>query len=135
MKLFQRRYEADEKAKARGKEIARSNGLPPTLEELPPGEHSWSHTCTFTRTVGYRRVYDSIDTLKIGSEKAAQLRKTCKKLGIIPLFRGDYITFDSIPHRNIVVREFTGTRFSNGIKSVTMHLYFDIEDYLYLEET
>ncbi len=133
MKIFQHRIDADEEAKTRGNEIARRNGLPSTVKELPPNKHSWSHICTFTRTLGYRRVYDSLDTYKLGKTEVNLLRRACARLGIIPVFRGDYITFDSLPRRNIVVEEFTGSSFRNGIKTITKHLYFDVEDYVSLE--
>jgi hypothetical protein len=46
------------------------------------------------------------------------LEKECLKSGIIPVFKGDYISLDSFPHRNIIKEKIIGEVFRDGVKTI-----------------
>jgi len=130
MRLFGRKYKATKEEKEQGKRIARENNLPQILRELPPGLHSYERRLIIQRIVGYKRIFDSIDTYKIICQGKELLEKRCKELGIMPVFKGDYITLDSFPRKNIIKEEIIGIRFRGGKKIIEKKYYFDILEYI-----
>lgn len=118
MRLFERKYKATKEEKEQGRKIAIENSLPRTLSELPPGLHSYERRFIIQRIVGYTRVFDSIDVYKIACQDKKLLERRCKELGIIPVFRGDYITLDSFPWRNIIKEEIISVGFRGGKKII-----------------
>lgn len=82
------------------------------------------------RVSGFKTTIDSINTYKVISEDRKRLKKRCGQLGIIPVFKGDYISLDSFPRRNIIKEEIMCVLFQNGVKSIRKKSYFDILDYI-----
>jgi len=130
MKLFHHRIKVNSEERESARIIALKSKLPSIIKNIAIGEHSWQKTYKFTRILGYKRIYDSIDTYKEGMKEVELLRKRCKDLGIIPLFIGDYISLEYFPRRNIIHEEITDSEFSNGIKTITRNVYFDVDDYI-----
>lgn len=132
MRLFERRYKATKEKKEQGRKIAKDHGLPKILNELPPGGHSYEKRFLIERVVGYKSVYDSLNTYKILARDKKGIEKECAKLGIIPVFQGDYITLASFPWRNIIKEEIIGEVFRDGVKAIEKKIYFDILHYIKL---
>ena len=130
MRFLERRYKSTREERERGRKIALDNGLLKIQRDLPSGTHSYERRFTVKRVVGYKTVYDSINTHKIMSSAKNALEKKCQELGIIPVFKGDYITLASFPRRNIIQEEIIGEVFRNGVKTLEKKSYFDILDYI-----
>ena len=133
MSFFERKYRSTGKQKEQGRKIALNHGLPKISSELPSGIHSYERRFTINRVVGYKTVYESINTYKIVLKDKKFLEKECLKLGIIPVFKGDYITLDSFPRRNIIKEEIISEVFRDGLKTIEKKSYFDILDYITLK--
>ena len=132
MRLFRRIYDATPEQKEQGRRKALEFGLPKTLGDVPPGGHSFTRIFTITRVRGYKTVIDSTDTYKIMVKEKERLEKTCERLGIVPVFKGDFVSLDSFPRRNIIREEIIGSTFQGGFKTVEKRSYFDIVDYIAL---
>jgi len=132
MKLFKRKYKSTRKEKEQGMKIAINHGLPEILSKLPSGIHSYERRFIIKRVIGYKMVYNSINTYKIIYHDKKLLEKKCAELGIIPVFRGDYISLDSFPRRNIIKEEIISEVFQNGVKTIGKKSYFDILEYIKL---
>jgi len=130
MRFFERKYRSSGEQKEQGRKIAINHGLPKILSELPSGIHSYERRFTINRVVGYKTVYESINTYKIVLKYKKVLEKECLKLGIIPVFKGDYISLDSFPHRNIIKEQIIGEVFRDGVKTIEKKSYFDILEYI-----
>jgi len=130
MRLFERTYRATREQKNRGRNIALDHDLPKILRELPPDTHSYERVFMIERVSGFKTTIDSINTYKVISEDRKRLKKRCGQLGIIPVFKGDYISLDSFPRRNIIKEEIMCVLFQNGVKSIRKKSYFDILDYI-----
>jgi hypothetical protein len=101
---------------------------------LPSGIHSYERRFTINRVVGYKTVYESINTYKIVLKDKKFLEKECLKLGIIPVFKGNYISLDSFPRRNIIKEEIISEVFRDGLKTIEKKSYFDILEYIARKE-
>jgi hypothetical protein len=132
MRLFKRTYKAAPEQKDQGRKKALECGLPKTLGDVPPGGHSFTRVFTITRISGYKIVIDSTDTYKIMVKEKERLEKTCERLGIVPVFKGDFVSLDSFPRRNIIREEIISSTFQNGVKTVKKRSYFDIVNYIAL---
>jgi len=130
MRFFERKYILTGAQKEQGRKIALKHCLPKILRELPSGIHSYERRFTINRVVGYKTVYESINAYKIVLKEKNFLEKECLKLGIIPVFKGDYICLDSFPRRNIIKEEIVGEVFRDGVKTIEKKLYFDILEYI-----
>jgi len=132
MRLFRRIYHATPEQKEQGRRKALEYGLPKTLGDVPPGGHSFTRVFTVTRVSGYKNVVDSADSYKIMVKEKERLEKTCERLGIIPVFEGDFVSLDSFPRRNIIREEIISSTFQGGVKTVEKRSYFDIVHYIAL---
>jgi len=132
MRLFEKTYRATSEQKEQGRRKALACGLPKTLGDLPPGGHSFTRIFTITRVRGYKTVIDSTDTYKIMVKEKERLEKTCEGLGIIPVYKGDFLSLDTFPRRNIIREEIISSTFRGGVKTVKKKSYFDIVDYVAL---
>ena len=132
MRLFEKTYRATSEQKEQGRRKALACGLPKTLGDLPPGGHSFTRIFTITRVRGYKTVIDSTDTYKIMVKEKERLEKTCEGLGIIPVYKGDFLSLDTFPRRNIIREEIISSSFQGGVKTVKKKSYFDIVDYVAL---
>ena len=130
MSFIERKCKSTGKQKAQGRKIALNHGLPKILSELPPGIHSYERRFTITRVLGYKNVYESINTYKIVLKDKKFLEKECLKLGIIPVFKGNYISLDSFPRKNIIKEEIINEVFRDGLKTIEKKSYFDILGYI-----
>ena len=130
MRFFERKYKSTREQKEQGRKIAISHGLPKTLNELPSGIHSYERRFPIKRVIGYKVVYNSINTYKIIFQDKKLFEKKCRELEIIPVYKGDYISLDSFPRRNIIKEEIVGGVFQNGVKSIEKKAYFDILEYI-----
>lgn len=134
MSFFERKYRSTGKQKEQGRKIALNHGLPKISSELPSGIHSYERRFTINRVVGYKTVYESINTYKIVLKDKKFLKKECLKLGIIPVFKGNYISLDSFPRRNIIKEEIISEVFRDGLKTIEKKSYFDILEYIARKE-
>ena len=132
MRLFERTYKATPEQKEQGRRKALESGLPKTLGDVPPGDHSFTRVFTVTRVSGYKIVIDSTDTYKIMLKEKERLEKTCEGLGLVPVFEGDFVSLDSFPRRNIIREEIISSTFRDGVKTVKKRSYFDILHYIAL---
>ena len=132
MRLFERTYKATREQKEEGRRKALECGLPKTLGDVPPRGHSFTRVFAVTRVSGYKNVVDSADTYKIMVKEKERLEKTCERLGIIPVFEGDFLSLDSFPRRNIIREEIISSTFQGGVKTVEKRSYFDIVHYIAL---
>ena len=132
MRLFERKYKSTREQKEQGRKIAKNHGLPKILSELPSGIHSYERRFIISRVIGYKMVYDSINTYKIIFQDKKLLEKKCRELGMIPVFKGDYISLDSFPRRNIIKDEIISEVFRNGVRAIEKRSYFDILEYIKL---
>jgi|GEM_PF-1667448 len=130
IKLFDRHLTATDEQKKRGRDIASNFGLPRPVDELPSGDHSYERIFTIRRITGYKAVHDSINTGKIMSREIQNVEARCRELGILPLFKGDYITLHSFPRRNIIREEILRVEFRHGIKTIRKKVFFDILYYI-----
>lgn len=130
MKFLRRRYTATEMQLKEGKRIARDHGLPETVDTLPPGIHSVERRFTVYRAQGYKANVDSVDPRKILTYEMREIKRRCTALGIVPLFRGDYVTFHSFPRRNIITVETMGSSFDGGVKRLEQRAWMDILGYI-----
>jgi len=130
MSFFERKYRSTGKQKEQGRKIALNHGLPKILSELPSGIHSYERRFTINRVVGYKTVYESINTYKIVLKDKKFLEKECLKLGIIPIFKGNYISLDYFPRRSIIKEEIISEVFQDGLKTIEKKSYFDILEYI-----
>ena len=135
MRLFERTYKATAEQKDQGKRKALECGLPKTLGDVPPGGHSFTRVFTITRVSGYKNVVDSADTYKIMVKEKERLEKTGERLGIVPVFEGDFVSLDSFPRRNIIREEIISSTFQGGVKTVEKRSYFDIVHYIALPQS
>jgi hypothetical protein len=133
MRFLERRYKSTPEERERGRRIALHNGLPKIQRDLPSGTHTYERRFTVKRVVGYKTVYDNINTHKTISGEKKALERRCQELGIIPVFKGDYISLASFPRRNIIQEEIIGEVFRNGVKTLEKKSYFDILDYITLK--
>jgi len=132
MRLFERTYRATPEQKKKGRRKALECGLPKTLGDVPPGGHSFTRVFKITRVRGYKIVVDSTETYKIMVKEKERLEKTCERLGIVPVFEGDFVSLDSFPRRNIIREEIISSTFQARVKTVKKRSYFDIVDYIAL---
>lgn len=132
MRFFERKCKSTREQKEQGRKIAINHGLPKTLNELPSGIHSYERRFPIKRVIGYKVVYNSINTYKIIFQDKKLFEKKCRELEIIPVYKGDYISLDSFPRRNIIKEEIVGGVFQNGVKSIEKKAYFDILEYIKL---
>lgn len=132
MKLFRRRYPATEMQLEEGGRIARDHGLPETADRLPPGVHSVERRFTVYRARGYRANVDSMDPRDILKDEMRRIKRRCAALGIVPLFRGDYVTLHSFPRRNVITVETLGSSFEGGVKRLEQRVWLDILGYVKL---
>jgi hypothetical protein len=130
MSFLERKYRSTRKQKEQGRKIALNHGLPKILRELPPGIHSYERRFIITRVLGYKTVYESINTYKIVLKDKKFLEKECLKLGIIPVFKGNYISLDSFPRKSIIKEEIISEAFRDGLKTIEKKSYFDILEYI-----
>ncbi len=132
MRFFERKYKSTREQEEQGRKIAINHGLPKTLNELPSGIHSYERRFLIKRVIGYKVVYNSVNTYKIIFQDKKVFEKKCRELEIIPVYKGDYISMDSFPRRNIIKEEIVGGVFQNGVKSIEKKAYFDILEYIKL---
>ena len=132
MRLFERTYNATPEQKEQGRRKARECGLPKTLGDVPPAGHSFTRLFTVTRVSGYKIVIDSTDTYKIMVKEKERLEETCERLGLVPVFEGDFVSLDSFPRRNIIREEIISSSFRDGVKTIEKRSYFDIVYYIAL---
>lgn len=130
MRFFERKYKATREQKELGRKIAIEHGLPEILSELPSGIHSYERRFLINRVVGYKMVYESINTYKIVLKEKKLIEKKCRELGIVPVFKGDYISLDNFPRRNIIKEEIIGEVFGRDMKTLEKKSYFDILEYI-----
>ena len=132
MRFFERKYKSTREQKELGRKAAIKHGLPEILSELPSGIHSYERRFIIQRVVGYKTVYESINTYKIVLKDKKLLEKKCRELSIIPVFKGDYISLDNFPRRNIIKEEIISEVFGNGMRTFEKKSYFDILEYIKL---
>ena len=132
MRFFERKYESSKVRKNQAGKIALAHGLPRPLHDLPSGDHSYEKRFVIQRMSGYRMVVDSVDTYRIVSKEKKRLVEKCKKPGIRPVFKGDYVTLNSLPRRNVIQEEIVGVASRNGVKTIQKRSFFDILDYISL---
>jgi hypothetical protein len=130
MKFFERKLRGTDAQKQRGGKIAESHGLPTPTGLLPPGTHSCERMFTVTRRPGYKTVHDSVDTYAHMFRAKTRIEERCKALGLIPVFKDDYITLNSFPHRNVVKEAIISVRSCHGVKTIEKKAYFDVMYYL-----
>ncbi|MBN2688378.1 MAG: hypothetical protein JXR85_09420 [Deltaproteobacteria bacterium] len=130
MKFFERRASASDERKERGRRIAARAGLPKTVDELPPGNHSYERIFSLRRIPGYKGVYNSIDIYGIMSGEKEVFEARCHETGIRPVFKGDYITLHTFPRRNIIGEEIIEVSSHQGVKTVVKKAFFDVLDYI-----
>ena len=130
MKLFERHYSATDEQKERGRNVALHFGLPQPVDELPHGVHSYERIFSIRRISGYKTVYNSIDIYKIMALRKRHVDARCCERGILPVFKGDYITLASFPRRNIIREEILQVETRHGVKTIRKKVFFDILDYI-----
>jgi len=130
MKFFERTHKGTVAQRHRGETIAAAHGLPTPVGLLPPGTHSSERMFTVTRQPGYKAVHDSVDTRAHMSREKARIEEHCHTLGITPVFKDDYITLDSFPHRNVIKEKIIAVRSCHGVKTIEKKAYFDVVYYL-----